>query len=63
MRHPASTPRRAAALPARLRASMDVGGHVGALLTSRAIEERHDSLGARRALGDVGGHVGAPHVK
>src|SRR5205814_5875697 len=26
-------------------------------------EERHDSLGARRALGGGGGHFGAPHVQ
>src|SRR5438874_11119879 len=26
-------------------------------------EERHDSLGARRALGGGGGHFGAPHVE
>src|SRR5438132_12036354 len=26
-------------------------------------EERHDSLGARRAMGGVGGHFGAPHVE
>ena len=31
----------------------------GAPFTTRVIEERHDSFGARRALGGVGGHVGA----
>jgi len=39
-----------------------VGGHIGASCTTRVIEERHDSFGARRALGGVGGHIGAPHL-
>jgi len=41
-----------------------VGGHLGAphAISERVIEERHDSFGARRALGGVGGHLGAPHV-
>jgi D-glycero-D-manno-heptose 1,7-bisphosphate phosphatase len=42
--------------------SGEVGGHVGAPLTTGVIEERHDSFGALRALGDVGGQFGAPHV-
>src|SRR5438093_1284418 len=42
---------------------MNVGG--GAMSgppapTPSKIEERHDSLGARRTSGGVGGHVGAP---
>src|SRR6267143_4770630 len=49
MRRPVSTPRRAMAPP-------------GAPFTPRVIEERHDSFGARRALGGVGGHLGAPHL-
>ena len=31
-------------------------------MTVRALEERHGSPRALRALGGVGGHVGAPHV-
>jgi hypothetical protein len=30
-------------------------------MSTRVIEERHGSVGARRALGGVGGHLGGTH--
>src|SRR5437773_9890995 len=42
---------------------MRCGDYNGSAPRQRETEERHDSLGARRALGGVGGHFGAPHVQ
>src|SRR6059058_2010781 len=42
---------------------MRCGDYKGSAPRQRETEERHDSLGARRALGGVGGHFGAPHVQ
>src|SRR5438046_10005602 len=42
---------------------MRCGDYNGSAPRQRETEERHDSLGARRALGGGGGHFGAPHVQ
>src|SRR5438132_10451933 len=62
MRHPVATPRRATAPLGRVRASGGVGGHVGAAVTTRVIEERHDSFGAPRASVELTRFRGHPIV-